>query len=215
MTGPGFFAGRRFVATRALKALRQPAGTEVFGGDLGRGSFLALYWLDADREEQAVAWSIDAFHELRDAGRIFQPADVVHAGFYRVSWSHGRDADGVPAALALDHPFAGLALTLIETHEPEALAAWQREQGGDGPVALSVGLAPRPRPPGAIQKADSSAWPDRVAWLHFLDAEPAEAWDAAFGDRAARLEAAGVGRLVFAGPFRPTVPGSDRFADET
>jgi len=214
MTGPGFFAGRRFVATRALKALRAPAGATVFGGSLARGSFLALYWLDADREEEAVAWSIDAFHALRDAGRIFRPADLVHAGFYRVAWSHARDADGVPPPLALDHPFAGVALTLVETGDPEALAEFQAATPR-GAVALSVGLAPRPRPTGAVQAADSSAWPDRMAWLHFLDADPADAWGDAFGDHAARLEAAGVGRLVFAGPFAPTVPGSDRFADET
>jgi hypothetical protein len=53
-----------------------------------------------------------------------------------------------------------------------------------------------------------------MAWLHFLDADPDEAWPASFGDHAARLEAAGVGRLVFAAPFRPTVPGTDRYADE-
>ena len=41
MAGPGFFAGRRFVATRALKALRAPAGAKPFGGDLSRGSFRA------------------------------------------------------------------------------------------------------------------------------------------------------------------------------
>jgi len=214
LSGPGFFAGRRFVATRALKALRAPAGATPFGGDLGRGSFLALYWLDADLEEQAVAWSVEAFHALRDAGRIFAPADVAHAGFYRVAHVASRDPDGVPAALALDHPFPGLALTLVETRDADALAAWQREQTTRGPVALSVGLAPRPRPPGAIQAVDSSAWPDRVAWLHFLDADPARAWDASFGDHAARLEAAGVGRLVFASPFRPTIPGTDRYADE-
>jgi len=214
LSGPGFFAGRRFVATRAHKALRAPAGAAPFGGALGRGSFLALYWLDADREEEAVAWSIGAFHALRDAGRIFSAADVAHAGFYSVAHAASRDPDGVPPALALDHPFPGLALTLVETRDANALAAWQREHATHGPVALSVGLAPRPRPPGAIQAADASAWPDRVAWLHFLDAEPAGVWAESFGDHAARLEAAGVGRLVFASPFRPTIPGSDRYADE-
>jgi hypothetical protein len=215
LSGPGFFAGRRFVATRALKALRRPAGATPFGGPLERGTFLALYWLDADLEEQAIAWSIQAFHQLRDAGRIFAAADLVHAGYYCVAHDAARDADGVPAALALDHPFPGLALTLIETKDPDALAAWQREQTTRGPVALSVGLAPRPRPPGAVQALESSAWPDRRAWLHFLDSEPAGAFAAGFADHAARIEAAGVGRLVFAAPFLPTVPGTDRYADET
>ena len=215
LAGPGFFAGRRFVATKPLKALRQPAGAPVFGGDLSRGSFLALYWLDADLEEEAIAWSIDTFHELREAGRIFKPADLVHAGFYRVAHAHARDVDGVPAPLALDHPFPGLALTWVETRDADALAEFQANETTRGAVALSVGLSPRPRPEGAVQAADSSVWPNRTAWLHFLDAEPAGAWSDAFGDHAARLEAAGVGRLIFASPFQPTIPGSDRFADET
>lgn len=214
LSGPGFFAGRRFVATRALKTLRVPAGATPFGGPLDRGTYLALYWLDADLEEQAIAWSVEAFHRLRDAGRLFAPADLAHAGYYHVDHATTRDADGVPAALALDHPFPGLVLTLVETRDPDALAAWQREETR-GAVALSVGLAPRPRPPGALQAVDSPAWPDRMAWLHFLDAEPATVFTATFGDRAARLEAAGVGRLVFAAPFLPTLPGTDRYADET
>ena len=215
LSGPGFFAGRRFVATRALKALRYPEGSPVCGGDVARGSFLALYWLDADREEEAVAWSIEAFHALRDAGRIFRPADLVHAGFYRVAWACGRDADGVPAPLALDHPFPGLAMTLVETKDPEALAAWHGSEVAGGAVALSVGLAPRPRPPGAVQAAESSAWPDRVAWLHFLDDGPDAVWPGAFAGYGERVQAEGLGRVVFASPFLPTIPGTDRHADET
>lgn len=216
MAGPGFFAGRRFVATRALKKLRGPGGdAPAFGSDLGRGSFLALYWLDADREEEAIAWSIETFHALRDAGRIFSPADLVHAGFYRVAHAYCRDAHGVPAPLALDHPFPGLAMTWVETGDPEALAEFEAHEITRGAVALSVELAPRPRPARALNATDLAAWPRRRVWLHFLDAEPHAAWPAAFGDHGARLEAAGVGRLVFASPFRPTVPGSDRYVDET
>jgi hypothetical protein len=211
MTLPGFFAGRRFVATRALKALRPAAG---WVGGAGRGSFLALYWLDGDREEEGIGESIRAFHALRAAGRIFREADLVHGGFYRVAWTRSRDADGVPAALALDHPFPGLALTLVETQDAEGLAEWHGRELARGAVALSVGLAPRPRPQGAVAAADPSAWPDRMAWLHFLDAEPASAWRAHFADYGARLAAAGLGRTVFASPFLPTVPGTDRYADE-
>ena len=45
MTGEHFFAGRRFVATRDLKALRYPASSGSIA-DSSSASYLALYWMD-------------------------------------------------------------------------------------------------------------------------------------------------------------------------
>jgi len=44
MIGPYNFAGKRFVATADLKALRDPDPSIVTGAP-DRGSFLALYWV--------------------------------------------------------------------------------------------------------------------------------------------------------------------------
>lgn len=214
MTGPGFFAGRRFVATAALKALRPPAGRPAWPGDPGRGTFLTLYWLDADAQDEAADWSIERFHALRAQGRIFREADLVHGGFYRVAAVAQRDPDGVPATLALDHPFPGVALTVVETEDPKGLVAWQRDGMANGSAALSVGLAPRPRPEGTVRGADPNAHPDRMAWLHFSDAPAQTAFADSFAGHAAALERAGVGHLRFAAPFLPTVPGTDRYLDE-
>ena len=39
LSGPGFFAGRRFVATRALKARRYPEAAPALGDDPARGAW--------------------------------------------------------------------------------------------------------------------------------------------------------------------------------
>ena len=44
MAGANYFSGRRFVATRPLKALRFPEDTPVTP-DIRRGSYLVLYWI--------------------------------------------------------------------------------------------------------------------------------------------------------------------------
>lgn len=54
MVGAHFFAGRRFVATRALKDQRLPKRDSLFA-DVRDGSYLALYWILAGHHEEAVA----------------------------------------------------------------------------------------------------------------------------------------------------------------
>lgn len=212
MAGPGFFAGRRYVATKKLRDLRAPVS--AWPGDSRRGSFLTLYWLEAALEEQAIAFSIERFHALREAGRIYGEADLVHGGFYRVADEVRRTPEGVPPALALDHPFAGVVMTLVETRDRAALKAWIAEEITTASVALSVGLAPRPRPAGAIHAADPAAHPDRMAWFHFLEEPPDAVFAERFADLGSRLTDDALGRAVFAGAFVPTVPGSDRFVEE-
>ena len=53
----------------------------------------------------------------------------------------------------------------------------------------------------------------RITVLYFTEADPAEDWDRFAGDGAA-VEASGLGRLEFAGPFIPTVPGTDTYVDQ-
>src|SRR5439155_4420312 len=55
MIGPWLFAGRRFVATRALKDVRFGSRPDLFGGrDLG--SYLSVYWILAGRHDEHVDW---------------------------------------------------------------------------------------------------------------------------------------------------------------
>jgi hypothetical protein len=49
--------------------------------------------------------------------------------------------------------------------------------------------------------------------LYFLDEEPTASWPA-FAELGRNLAAAGLGKVVFASPWIPTVPGTDRYTDQ-
>ena len=46
-----------------------------------------------------------------------------------------------------------------------------------------------------------------------MDRDPAEVWDGEFAGLEKELEVAGA-RLLWAGPFIPTIPGTDTYADQ-
>ena len=49
--------------------------------------------------------------------------------------------------------------------------------------------------------------------MFFLDGDPADAWER-FEAYAAGLAQTGVGNVVFAAPFRPTIVGTDTYTDQ-
>jgi hypothetical protein len=68
LSGPGLFAGRRFVAPWALKTARF-GDTSAWGQPPRAGSFLAAYWLEEGRHDSGTDRYVD---ELWD-GREEQP----------------------------------------------------------------------------------------------------------------------------------------------
>jgi hypothetical protein len=221
MAGPWFFAGRRFVATRELKDLRGPEAGAVLD-DPRRGSYLTLYWILAGHHGAAERWSIEQVQRLIAAGRMLPGRRPVHAGFYRHRWTAARDADGVPAELALDHPYAGVAMLVLD-RAPEAAARverWLREEQlprmlRGSPAALCLGLEPMPLPaevPAYIPRPQGLE--RRALLLLFLEADPRACWKELFEPLRPALAATGFATLSLAAPFVPTIPGSDRYADE-
>ena len=221
MLGPYFFSGRRYVATRPLKDLRFPQTTPVID-DIARGSYLALYWIQAGHHDAAVAWAVPQVHWLRENDRMLEHRVQAHAGFYQLRWQVGRDADGVPAELAQEHPFAGVTLLMVDRAEgvdreafEAAYRAWIAPRLAGTPAALCLGLEPEPlpddapayvvRPPGLER---------RSLQMFFLQSDPRECWDDVFGAQDAWLREAGLGHVSYAAPFIPTIPGTDRYADE-
>jgi hypothetical protein len=206
MVGPWLFAGRRFVATRDLKALRFGSDPDLFGGsDLG--SYLAVYWILDGRHEEHVDWALDQVHWLHENGRMFAERDHVHTLMYRHAWTV---SGGVPAELALDHPFGGLTATLVDLAPGvtvEDLGAWVDLLGPE----LEIGFTPMPLPEGA--PVTQTSVDGYVLNLSFSANSPA-AWWTAQHDSAEKLERDGVGRMVWTAPFIPTVPGTDRYTDE-
>jgi hypothetical protein len=221
MIGAWFFAGRRFVATRALKDLRHPAQSPVLD-DVRRGSYLTLYWILAGHHEEASSWSTRQVARLIANQRMLPGRRPVHAGFYRHRWSAFRDADGVPAELALDHPFAGVVMTLIDRAPEQAAAVerWLREEHlpralPGTPVAMCLGLEPMELPPEVPAYIPRPQGLERRALLvSFVEGDPARCWAEVFEPQQRLLAATGLGTVSLAAPFIPTIPGTDRYADE-
>jgi hypothetical protein len=220
MAGPWFFAGRRFVATRELKALRHP-DTSNFIADHRAGSYLALYWLMDGRHRQAERWAVDQVNRLIAADRMHPGRRPVHAGFYHYTGGVFRDRDGVPAELALDHPYRGAILIAVErshgvdakTFEAWLRHAWQPRLAGTR-IAMALALEPLPLPDAAPSYVERPGDLERRTLLvAFSDCDPHACWT----DLAARcthLDENGPGRVSWVAPFVPTIPGTDRYADD-
>ncbi len=221
LIGKGWFAGRRWVATRDLKQLRFPAGTG-FLPDISAGSYLATYWVHKGEDAEAIAWGSEQVRWLHDNDRMFAERDHIHTLMYTVRWALGRDEDGVPPALALDHPFSGLAALMVDRDtgvDAREFSAWLRDEClplgiGDSPVALVVAATPIPLPEGApVFQPPTPGEDRRTLLLCFLVEDPRRRWQSIHA-LADRIAAGGRGHVVYAAPFIPATPGTDIYTDE-
>jgi hypothetical protein len=222
MIGPWLFAGSRWVAPRALKQLRFPADSTIARPSVAAGSYVAIYWIHADHHDEHHEWAAPQARELYRLGRGFNERTHVHTILYTLDWTHYRDADPVPIELALDHNYPGLVTVAIERNEgvPQAkLDGWLREYFprfmAGTPVASCAMWSPIPQPEGsapmAIPKVERT---DRLDMqLFFLDKDPLHAWSqfVKYGDE---VNASGLGRVVFASPWLPTIVGTDEYTDQ-
>jgi hypothetical protein len=221
LIGAGWFAGKRWVATKPLKELRFPAGTD-FLPDISAGSYLATYWVLADLAPEAVAWGSAQVRWLHEHDRMFEGRDHIHTLIYANRWAVGREADGVPVELALDHPWGGLAVVMIDRNpdiDPRDHSAWVRDELVPGamagtPWALTVGLTPIALPKEApVFQPPNPGEDRRIALMCFTEMDPAECWDA-FGALAETVATSGRATVSYAAPFIPTIPGTDAYTDQ-
>jgi hypothetical protein len=213
MVGPWLFAGRRFVATRALKDLRFGTDADLFGG-AALGSYAAIYWILDGRHDDHVDWALRQVRWLHANGRMFAERDHVHTLLYRHAWMARADPDGVPAELALDHPYGGLTATLVRPADrvtPAELGAYV--QASFAPE-LELGFTPIPLPADApVSQQGHDRLDGCLLHLSFTAADPATWWD---DQRAAatRLTDDGIGEMLWTAPFVPTLPGTDTYTDQ-
>jgi hypothetical protein len=221
MIGPGTLAGKRWVAPRRLKELRVPVDSSVTGGDPMRGSYLATYWILDEHHDEWNSWAYKQVMALHKAKRMFPERDHVHTQLYRYSSGVFRDPDGVPAELALDHPFAGIAVVIGRAADgvprPDLLDWYATEYlpralaGSDAAMCLTFTPIPTEvDAPGVARSVDDDT---RFLQIYFLDRDPAEGWDR-FASHPKELEGAGLGEVLLAAPFIPTVPGTDLYTNE-
>jgi hypothetical protein len=224
MAGQNYFSGRRWVATKPLKALRFPGDTPITP-DISQGSYLVTYWILDGTYAETLRWSVDQVLQLHKQDRMQPARDNISTAFYRYAWGAFRDDDGVPPELALEHPYRGVAVTMIDRAADVSetdLSTWLRDDHlprmmAGSPVAMTLCLRPQALPedaPAYVPRPSPDELDRRYLLLSFLEAEPATgSFDVFHGfDRA--LTETGLGRIIYAAPFIPTVPGTDKYVDE-
>jgi hypothetical protein len=178
----------------------------------------------AGHHDEWNQWAVTQVNKLHANGRMFAERDHIHTLLYRYRWGAFRDGEdtGVPAELALDHPFKGMAAVVVDAAdgvERAELERWYREEHLPGalagsPAAMALAFTPLPLlidAPGDVPRSEKTD--NRLMQLVFLDDEPATAWKM-FEQQAEAVEQSGLGRVVWASPFIPTIPGTDTYTDQ-
>ena len=219
---PWTIAVQRWLATRRHKAVRYPRENPI-AQPFDKGSFVAGIWIQRDRLVDQQAWVAEQMAILGAQGRTFEQRDVLTTAGYDYLGGAFRDADGVPAELALDRRYPGIVLAWVERAPGQSLEALRDGLLGDvlpgllekSPTAQALCFTPLP-------KADW--WPkaspevpgvgERVLVVSFVERDPLDVWDECFAGLGAALEGGGCGRTLFVAPFAAVVPGVDPDLEE-
>jgi len=234
LVGPWLFAGRRWVATRSLKDMRFPVDVPpdaAVADPVDAGSYLATYFIHKGHEAEHFAWANKQVFELYGNGRGFDERHHAHTSLYFTTGDDHRDPDGVPAHMALDHPYQGLVSVHVDREGETShgdLTSWFTEvaapalfaDDADG-TASPVDQVLHWRP--IIPKGDEANAPMKLGTgpgtrarsmqLMFLSDEPSAAWDR-IQEYAARVEESGLATVRLVAPFVPTIPGTDTYTDQ-
>jgi hypothetical protein len=214
MIGAWTLSGARYVATRACKEKRYPADSEITPDPMV-GSYLALYWIIAGCFGEWMQWGTEQVKWLHANDRMFPHRDHIHTLMYRFLDEQRADPDGVPAELALDHPFRGVVAVIGEVAEGKThddVVEWFRAR--PCPAEVMAAFTPVPLFQDAPSDVPRNEAADRFLQVYFLDEDPLEVFDDRFGSLGKEFDATGLGRILFVSPFLATVPGTDTYADE-
>lgn len=210
MAFPWWFAGRRWIATRALRALRDSSDLDT---DLDRGWSLATYWISRGRLREQAAWLEGAVGRLLAEGRMFSERTHVMTGYYDHLGEWQAPRHQPRGVHALEYPYDGLVVEVID--RPAGADDWLADEyvgprlaRGEAAQCLAFGPVPWP---GRLEPDwfDYAATPaGRIVLLWFLECDPSDGWARRFGTHRGTVEDAG-GRLAFVGGFLPALPGTD------
>lgn len=221
---PWMFAGRRYVATRELQLLRYP-DPSIIAQPTSAGCYLHLYWITPGHVDDHIRWSVATNVHLRATNRIHLQRRHVFTSFQDHAGSFAREVCGPRDFHALDHPYPGIVMEVLDAPEGQTradLGAYLREhylpwlhRSPHDPIGQTVWFAPRPLP--ADKQPDVADIPGlerRLTLIHFLDVDPRECWATRFAGNGALAAASGRATVQFAAPFVPVVQGTDRYVDE-
>ncbi|MFM9368370.1 hypothetical protein [Streptomyces sp. Da 82-17] len=223
MAMPWMYAGRRWVATRDLQLLRRPEKSAV-ARPVTAGCYLSTYWITEGRYDDHMRWTVGINKRLNRDGRVHQDRTHVFTSFQDHLGTVYRDGASGPRDFhALDHPYQGLVLEVIDAEGPEQraeLVEWLRSEHLPGklagsPAAMTVLFRPTPLPGDRMSYVKQVEGVDeRVTLLWFLQSDPRPCWPELFAGREEEVAESGLGRVELAAPFIPTVPGTDLYVDQ-
>ncbi|MFJ8598428.1 hypothetical protein ACIREM_06820 [Streptomyces shenzhenensis] len=223
MAMPWMYAGRRWVATRDLQLLRYPEKSAV-ARPVTAGCYLSTYWITAGRYDDHMRWTVAINRRLNRDARVYQDRTHVFTAFQDHEATVYRDgAAGPRDHHALDHPYAGLVLEVVDADNPGGrgeLLAWLRDDHlpkrlAGSPAAMVTVFAPTPLPLDRMTYVKQVEGVDtRLTLLWFLQGDPRDTWQEHFADLDTAVAASGLGDVQFVAPFIPTVPGTDRYVNE-
>jgi hypothetical protein len=207
MAMPWMFSGRRWVATKDLQALRYPPDSPV-AQPLDSGKYISTYWITEGRYEDHLKWTVATNQRLLPDGRIYLDRTHVYTSFQRYRGATYRDATGPRDVHALEYPYGGLVMEIIDSPDRDAVVE-QLKRNIPGPdVAMGLFFEPMPLPQNKMSYVkDVEGVDDRVTVLWFTDGHPGDHWDA-FAQRHTP------GTLQLVAPFIPTRPGTDTYVDQ-
>ncbi|MDJ0342299.1 hypothetical protein QMK19_21420 [Streptomyces sp. H10-C2] len=222
MAMPWMYAGRRWVATRDLQLLRYPERSAV-AQPVTAGCYISTYWVTDGRYDDHMKWTVGINKRLNRDGRVYQDRTHVFTAFQDHSATVYRDGAAGPRDFhALDHPYTGLVVEVIDAEsaeQREELLEWLRSRHlpkrlAGSPAAMVTVFKPTPLPGDRMTYVKQVEGVDtRLTLLWFLQQDPREAWDAHFTGLDDEVAASGLGRVELVAPFIPTVPGTDTYVD--
>ncbi|MFG2713953.1 hypothetical protein ACGFX2_25835 [Streptomyces goshikiensis] len=221
MAMPWMYAGRRWVATRELQELRYPEKSAV-AQPVGAGCYLSTYWVTEGRYDEHMKWTVGINKRLNRDGRVYQDRTHVFTAFQDHVATVYRDGAAGPRDFhALDHPYAGLVLQVVDADGPEQRAelldrlrsrTLPKRLAGSAAAMVTV-FRPTPLPGDRMTYVKQvEGVGTRLTLLWFLEADPRTCWDR-FEGLDAEVAGEGLGRVELVAPFIPTVPGTDRYVD--
>ncbi|MET9655988.1 hypothetical protein [Streptomyces sp. NPDC006510] len=227
MAMPWMFAGRRWVATRELQELRYPEVSAV-AQPVTAGCYLSTYWVTDGRYDDHMRWTVGINRRLNRDGRVHQARTHVFTAFQDHEATVYRDGAAGPRDFhALDHPYRGLVLEVIDAEGGGAegagtrgeLLEWLRSRHlpkrlAGSPAAMVTVFRPTPLPGDRMSYVKQVEGVDtRLTLLWFLQEDPGECWAEHFTGLDAAVAESGLGRVELVAPFIPTVPGTDLYVD--
>lgn len=224
MAMPWMYAGRRWVATRELQQLRYPEKSAV-AQPVTAGCYISVYWITAGRYADHMRWTVGINKRLNRDARVYHDRTHVFTAFQDHAVTVYRDGAAGPRDFhALDHPYAGLVVEVIDAEsagQREELLEWLRARhlpkrlASGSSAAMVTVFRPTPLPLDRMSYVKQVEGTDtRLTLLWFLQRDPREVWEEHFAGLGEETAAAGLGRVELVAPFIPTVPGTDTYVDQ-